>query len=468
MLELGRIDDKSNTLNGEYTTLEKRIVTIGDIKEQRDKLNKIKTVLVTMDGLEEELTVKQESLNKLKDELSTLTSSYASFVTQKKQITKEFEKWSNYDYTSENVCPTCFQNVDVEHIRDHINIQVGLYTDELEDVNEMVRKFEGFIVSVNFKIGTQQNEIIVVNGKLDKKRKLEGHLITLSGVEEKELEIIDTTKRIVEIVHELLPVLSENRDKINLKLDVITTDKGIADGIILEKQSLQSEYNELIQQKTLLEQSVDTEERIYNNQKEIYDRVMTEHESNIISKVQLESEVSEFDGEIQKLETMKDYIEYIKTTLKDENVKQYAIGNIIPYLQQQTNHYLAETGHSYYVELDAWLDGVIQGYGVGDCEFGNMSGGEGKSIDLALKFAMMDVARRQAGSYLDVLVLDELLDSSIDSFGIEKTFDIIKMKQREDNLKVFIVSHREEVADFGNDSVYKVTKEDGFSTIEVL
>jgi DNA repair exonuclease SbcCD ATPase subunit len=225
---------------------------------------------------------------------------------------------------------------------------------------------------------------------------------------------------------------------------------------------------DIIRQKEQLSKDLDNAQKILDNQKEIFDRLVGENEANIATKAQLEAEIVSTQSEVKKLETMKDYLDHIKFTLKDENVKQYAISAIVPFLQQQTNHYLAETGHNYYIELDNWLDGTIKGFGVGDCDFGNMSGGEGKSIDLSLKFAMMDVARRQAGSYLDVLVLDELLDSSIDSHGLEKVVDIINMKQREDDLKVFIVSHREEVASFGADRIYQVVKENGMSTIGLI
>ena len=59
------------------------------------------------------------------------------------------------------------------------------------------------------------------------------------------------------------------------------------------------------------------------------------------------------------------------------------------------------------------------------------------------------------------------MDSSIDSFGLEKTVDIIKLKQKEDDLKVFVVSHREEIGMFDFDRTYNVVKENGFSSISV-
>jgi DNA repair exonuclease SbcCD ATPase subunit len=214
-----------------------------------------------------------------------------------------------------------------------------------------------------------------------------------------------------------------------------------------------------------LEKDLEYEEKTLDSKKEQAENARSEHQIRTLSVETFKNEIKSFEEEKKKKEKLFDYLNYIKTTLKDENVKQYAISNITPFLQSKTNEYLSETGHSYYVELDNWLNGTILGPGVGDCDFGNMSGGEGKSIDMALKFAMMDVARLQAGSYPDILVLDELLDSSIDTYGLEKLVDIVKHKQKEDELKVFIVSHREEMDQFGYDTLYNVTKENGFSTI---
>ena len=466
--ELNRIDDKANLLNGEKLALEKRIETIGDITEQKEKLVKIQMVLDTMPDFDKLVLDEQTIYDSFNTERTEVISKMMANDLEQKRLKREITKWTDHTSTSDVVCPTCFQEVNYDHIKSHIDDKVDELNEELQSLIDERELNQEVSSSLKENMDASTLKISDHKTKQTKKLQLEQHQVKLSGIEEKEQEIITTNERIRVISEELLPEIDKNKTSIGLKLDVISVDKEIVEGIIIEKQSEQLDYSELVQKKSSLEQSILSEQKVYDSQKEIHDRIITEHEENIDNKVILESEVAEFDSEIKKLETMKDYLDYIKTTLKDENVKQYAIGNIIPYLQQQTNHYLAETGHNYYVELDAWLDGTIQGYGVGECEFGNMSGGEGKSIDLALKFAMMDVARRQAGSYLDVLVLDELLDSSIDSFGIEKTFDIIKVKQREDNLKVFIVSHREEVADFGNDSIYRVEKEDGFSEIKVV
>jgi DNA repair exonuclease SbcCD ATPase subunit len=250
---------------------------------------------------------------------------------------------------------------------------------------------------------------------------------------------------------------AEFEDEKNKISDYTTRENEIRVEIRTLESNLQTYKNKKFEYETFLSS--------YKEKQLLVEKIEGEYQVKVASKSQLEKEVKELKDGITKTVTLKDYLSYIKETLKDDNTKQYAISSIIPYLNQRTNYYLSETGHNYYIKLDNWMDGEICGSGVGEADFGNMSGGEGKSIDLALKFAMMDVARRQAGSYLDIMVLDELLDSSIDSFGLESLMNIVKVKQQEDNMKVYIVSHREEISDYGFDNIYKVSKRNGFSTI---
>jgi DNA repair exonuclease SbcCD ATPase subunit len=464
--EKSKINSQISSLKGEKSTLERRIVEIGDLSDQKVKFNKVKDALENMPDYDEFIEDEENDYDAMNSENVEIVSKKVVNESEQSRIKKELSKWENYKSTDSAICPTCFQEVNYEHIESHIQSEIEGLTDKLADLEEEHKGYIDIIDELKERMSKVSNSITEYKEKKSKKNQLEQHLIKLSGVEEKEVELNDIQKRLSLIDPEILE-LELSVSKIDDKIKSLSDNFSELDVNLTVKSSELKDYDEIIHNIQILEQKVKSEESIYESQKSIYDRVTSEHQSNVALKAQLQSDLGDYSDNIKKLHSMKDYLDYIKTTLKDENVKQYAISNIIPYLQQQTNHYLSETGHNYYVELDSWLDGTINGYGVGDCDFGNMSGGEGKSIDLALKFAMMDVARRQAGSYLDVLVLDELLDSSIDSFGIEKTFEIVKMKQREDNLKVFVVSHREEVVDFGGDSVYRVTKEDGFSTINI-
>ncbi len=177
------------------------------------------------------------------------------------------------------------------------------------------------------------------------------------------------------------------------------------------------------------------------------------------------------DGFIKKQKTFNNIIDYlaaIRDICKDERVKQYAISSIMPYINQQVNHYLSEVGYGFYCVIDKWLESEIKGPGVSKATYGSLSGGEARGIDLAMQFALLDVARLQAGVWPDIVIMDEILDSSVDGKGIDKLMEIIKTKQHEENSKVFIISHRDEIGDeFDADYTYFVEK-DGYSTVSIL
>ena len=169
---------------------------------------------------------------------------------------------------------------------------------------------------------------------------------------------------------------------------------------------------------------------------------------------------------VMKYNEMKDYLNHIKFVCKDENIKQYAISSIMPFLNKYTNKYLSKVGYGFYVTLDKWLDATINGPGITKASYGSLSGGEGRGIDIAIQLAFLDIDRLQAGVFFDLLVFDELLDSSIDEKGIQELFDIVKNKQREYDAKVFIISHRKELKNYDEiDNEYFVQKKDGYSEV---
>jgi DNA repair exonuclease SbcCD ATPase subunit len=169
----------------------------------------------------------------------------------------------------------------------------------------------------------------------------------------------------------------------------------------------------------------------------------------------------------KKLVTLADYINAIKIILKDENIKQFTIKQIMPFINKQTNSYLSEVNYGFYVKVDKWLDVEIKGPGIRNASYGSLSGGERRGIDIAIQLSLLDVARTQAGIFPDLLVFDELLDSSIDSRGINELMKIVKAKQTEFGGKIFVITHRPEVDGELIDYEYKVVKENGYSKVYI-
>ena len=111
----------------------------------------------------------------------------------------------------------------------------------------------------------------------------------------------------------------------------------------------------------------------------------------------------------------------------------------------------------------------VKGPGVTDASYGSLSGGESRGIDIAIQLAFLDISKLRASIFPDFLTFDELLDTSIDGAGISQLFKIVRLKQRKDDSKVFIISHRSELDEMSDvDNVYHVTKSGGYSTVGIL
>ncbi len=129
---------------------------------------------------------------------------------------------------------------------------------------------------------------------------------------------------------------------------------------------------------------------------------------------------------------------------------------------------MSDIGSNFYIRFDNWLDETIEGPGIYNCTYGSLSGAESKAVDLAIQFAFLDIARIQAGLFPDILILDELLDSSVDGTGLSNILNVIKRRQTDDNSKVFLITHRKEVNEIDADRIYFVEKKDGYSYLNTV
>lgn len=358
-------------------------------------------------------------------------------------------------------CPTCYSDVDYDHIKVEIEklkkpIEENINTNTLKEKELTTLKagFETQITDIESKIKTIDGYIRESEQLAIDIERIKNELST----KEAELEALEKQKVIYtqSLAEKYLTrtPLTDELAKANVKYD--EQQQYIRD---IEKDKTLYEFNrdQLASIKESNEKAIKQKEQIQAN----YTKKVTERDD-------LQANNNKLIGGLNKNNTAKDYLSYLKNSLKDENVKQYAISSMIPFINRQTNHYLSETGHSFYVNIDGWLDAQIMGPGVHDCEYGNLSGGESKSIDLAMKFACNDVANLQSVAACDILILDEILDSSIDTQGLEQLIDIVQVKQKDNNLKVFIISHRDEVNDIVFDNEILIEKKNGFSNIKEL
>ena len=173
-------------------------------------------------------------------------------------------------------------------------------------------------------------------------------------------------------------------------------------------------------------------------------------------------QVVSFD-KINELSRLADHQKFLLDLLtsKDSFVRKKIIDQNLSYLNARLTHYLDRIGLPHQVVFQNDLNVEITELGR-ELDFDNLSRGERNRLILGLSFAFRDVWE-SLYSPINTLFVDELIDSGMDTIGVENSMAILKDMSRTRSKSVWLVSHREELA--GRvPSVLKVIKSNGFTT----
>ena len=169
---------------------------------------------------------------------------------------------------------------------------------------------------------------------------------------------------------------------------------------------------------------------------------------------------------LKDLEKVKEEFEYFQQSnvlLKDDGVKSGIIRKYLPLINKQVNDYLQRMDFFINFTLDEEFNERIQTPIHEKFSYSSFSEGEKMRIDLALLFTWREVARLKNSVSTNLLILDEVFDSSLDGFGTDEFLKIVRYVIKDAN--VFIISHKNELLDrFQN--VLEFKKEKGFSQLK--
>jgi DNA repair exonuclease SbcCD ATPase subunit len=166
---------------------------------------------------------------------------------------------------------------------------------------------------------------------------------------------------------------------------------------------------------------------------------------------------------INELTKLKDHQEFLYKLLtsKDSFVRKKIIDQNLAFLNQRLTYYLDRIGLPHIVEFQNDLSVIITQLGQ-DLDFDNLSRGERNRLILSLSWAFRDVWENLY-SPINLLFIDELVDSGLDSSGVENSIAILKKMTRERDKNIFLISHRDDLTSRVN-HVLKVIKEAGFTS----
>ncbi|MEX0598567.1 MAG: ATP-binding protein, partial [Candidatus Paceibacterota bacterium] len=156
------------------------------------------------------------------------------------------------------------------------------------------------------------------------------------------------------------------------------------------------------------------------------------------NKIQIEKNVSE--TKLEEILTERQYFEMILNLLKDGGIKTKIIKQYLPIINKQINKYLAALDFFVNFTIDENFNEIIKSRFRDEFSYENFSEGEKMRIDLALLFTWRIVAKMKNSINTNLLILDEVFDSSLDNNGTDEFMKILNTLTN--NMNVFIISHK--------------------------
>ena len=167
-------------------------------------------------------------------------------------------------------------------------------------------------------------------------------------------------------------------------------------------------------------------------------------------------------NELTRLQNHQEFLLKLLTN-KDSFIRKRIIDQNLAYLNTRLEQYLGAVGLPHTVVFQNDLSVEIQELGR-DLDFDNLSRGERNRLILSLSWAFRDVWE-SLYQPINLLFIDELVDSGMDSAGVENAMGVLKRMSRERNKSVWLVSHKDELIGRVN-NVLKVIKENGFTSYD--
>lgn len=222
----------------------------------------------------------------------------------------------------------------------------------------------------------------------------------------------------------------------------------LQESIVQSKVGLESTQKKLRELMTVNNQLSSNHTLINNFEKRVVELEKAKSDANTFddlesAKEDLASMRGRLDGYVERKAEMgeeKYYNELAGELLKDTGIKTKIIRQYLPVMNKLINGYLNVLDFFISFELDENFDETIRSRHRDDFSYASFSEGEKSRINLALLFAWRQIAKMKNSTNTNLLILDEVFDSSLDNDGVENLLKI--MKTLDEDTRVFVVTHK--------------------------
>jgi len=171
------------------------------------------------------------------------------------------------------------------------------------------------------------------------------------------------------------------------------------------------------------------------------------------------------DANLTDVQEEKDYVDVLREILNDKGAKAQIIRKYVPIMNALINKYLQSMDFYISFNLDEEFNETVKSRFRDTFNYNNFSEGEKMRIDLALLFTWRDIARMKNSTNTNLLILDEIFDSSLDGQGTDDFFKIIKTLEKEN---IFIISHKGDILFDKFTNIIKFEKHQNFTQLGTI
>ena len=375
-----------------------------------------------------------------------------------------------------------------ESLTDKVSMQKK-FIEEIEsrgkqDIKEKKEKKDGFANEIlNFITHNEELET-EVTGLIEDQEKVTGAsktLLKLNNLKGKMSNKVSTLTKEHKFFTDNVtcPTCTQNIEesfRLNRIAEVETKAKELQDGYkelqfkIKSEQERELQFNSLSKEITKLNNDISQNNtKISGFQQQITDleseiQTLTDQLANRNTEHEKLTELREnlnttFDELVEKKEELS-YKDYVYNLLKDGGVKTKIIKKYLPLINKQVNRYLQMMDFYINFKLNEEFSETIESPIHEDFCYASFSEGEKMRIDLALLFTWREVAAYKNSTNTNLLIMDEVFDSSLDGTGTDEFLKIIKFVIKDAN--IFVISHKESLLE-KFESVIQFEKLKGFS-----
>ena len=240
---------------------------------------------------------------------------------------------------------------------------------------------------------------------------------------------------------------------------------------LIEYETVIAEIGELGQIPATL---YNTEQEAYQHQSQV-DKLLSEYSNkqnendtyqeqiNSLKETALQEVSWDKMNELVQIKEHQDFL-YKLLTNKDSFIRKRIIEQNLQYLNSRLAYYLTKLGLPHEVQFQPDLNVEITELGR-ELDFDNLSRGERNRLILGLSWSFRDVFENM-NTPINFLAIDELVDSGMDTNGVDSALGVLKKMERERGKNVFLISHRDELQGRVN-TILQVIKENGFTSFSV-